>query len=412
MFELKGKYTNAVVMADQVEPECVSQIITMINHSAFTNPVVIMPDTHSGKGSVIGFTMRMGEKLIPNVVGVDIGCGMLSANFGKIEIDHQKLDNYIRSMIPFGFNIHERGIYHMKDQFKWNNRFDHDWFKERCKKMNLDESYIINSIGTLGGGNHFIEVGRSVNTEDIWITIHSGSRNFGKKVCDYWQKKAANKLNQRRYDSYKERLTELKKEISKQELESRITDLKKEFGIGDKINGLEFLTEEDVIGYLNDMHFAQLYAQENRMVMLKEITKFFGLKEIQDLIGTIHNFIDPDDSIIRKGAIRSYVTERMIIPFNPKDGLLICEGKSKPDWNFSAPHGAGRIMSRSRAKREISDEMAEKAMEGIFSTAKPKDESPLVYKDPEMIEKLIEPTARVIDRVIPIHNMKAGEGED
>jgi len=152
MFTLNGKYTNAVVMADEVEESCMSQIITMINHSAFINPVVIMPDTHAGKGSVIGFTMKMGNKIIPNVVGVDLGCGMLSANFGQIEIDHQKFDEYVRKSVPFGFEIHEKGIFHMKNDFPWDHKFDYDWFKERCKKMQLDETYIINSIGTLGGG--------------------------------------------------------------------------------------------------------------------------------------------------------------------------------------------------------------------------------------------------------------------
>ncbi len=159
------------------------------------------------------------------------------------------------------------------------------------------------------------------------------------------------------------------------------------------------------------MFFAQKYAQVNRELMLKQISKYFETTP-KDVISTIHNFVDPEDHIIRKGAIRSYKNERMIIPFNPHDGILLCEGKSNPDWNFSAPHGAGRIMSRSKAKQELSDEMVEKAMEGVFTTVKPKDESPLAYKDPEMIERLIEPTASILDRIIPIHNMKAGDDED
>jgi len=234
---------------------------------------------------------------------------------------------------------------------------------------------------------------------------------LGKKVCEYWQKKAANKLQQNKYEKFRERLDELKKTIEKKELEGMINDLKKEFGIGEKINGLEYLVDDDANSYIDDMFFAQRYAKVNRYIILDQIIKYF-YSNPKDEISTIHNFIDPEDHIIRKGAIRSYKNERMIIPLNPKDGLLICEGKSNPDWNFSAPHGAGRTMSRSQAKKEISDEMAEKAMQGVFTTIKPKDESPLAYKDSKMIEKLIEPTATILERIIPIHNMKAGDDSD
>lgn len=412
-----GKYTDAKIMIDQVEPECISQIISMINHPAFVNPVAIMPDCHSGKGSVIGFTMLSGEKIIPNVIGVDIGCGMLSANIGKVEINFPELDNSIRQKVPFGMNVHQRGIIHMKKDFVWKDGYSYEWFEQTCKKIGIDLTYAINSIGSLGGGNHFIEIGRSDFNEDLWLTIHTGSRNFGYKVCEYWQKVAAGRDGKSRKVLLDAGVEEIKRTAKNgSEIGKRIYDLKKSLQIDKKVTGLEYLEGENVEGYLDDMYFAQQYAKVNREYIMKEILNLLPgfLKKFQ-IIETIHNYIDPQDKIIRKGSVRSYRGEFFILPFNMRDGLLICEGKSNPEWNFSAPHGAGRLFSRSRAKRELDLNKFKSDMQGIFSTSVGQgtlDECPDAYKDAKIIEVAIEPTAKILDRIIPIHNMKDKMGEE
>ena len=414
MIILPGKYTTAKIMIDDIEPSCMSQIVTMVNHPAFINPMAIMPDTHAGKGSVIGFTMPYGEKLVPNVTGVDLNCGMLSANLGKINVDFSRLDSFIRENIPFGMNVHKRGVIHMKNDFLWKDGYSFEGFERACQRIGIDMSYAINSIGTLGGGNHFIEFGRSESNGDIWVTIHSGSRNFGKMVCDYWQEIASgtNKgFNKERLQTGIEEIRRTSKDGT--EIGKRISELKKSLNVRKQVTGLEYLEGSDVDGYLEDMYFTRYYARENRNSMLAIIIKYFTEFNprfvVNDMIETIHNFIDPHDKVIRKGAIRSYVGEKMIIPFNPHDGLLICEGKSNPEWNFSAPHGAGRIMSRSKANATITQEMADKAMEGVEAVERPVDESPLVYKDSALIERLIEPTAKILDKIKPIRNLKAGK---
>jgi RNA-splicing ligase RtcB len=251
MITLPGKYSTAKIMIDQIEPECMAQVISFINHPAFTNPVAIMPDTHSGKGSVIGFTMPLTDKVIPNVIGVDIGCGMLSVNLEKQSLDYQEIDRQIRENIPFGVNVHSRGIYHMKNEFPWeasNKRivglfkrfgeeqkifYDMDWFSSKCKQIKIDQAYAINSIGTLGGGNHFIEFGTSEATGDIWLTVHSGSRNFGKRVCDFWQGKAKRIIQDKRTTFLTSAIKEIKAtSTDNKEIGERIEQARKEAGIG------------------------------------------------------------------------------------------------------------------------------------------------------------------------------------
>jgi len=418
MFELKGKYSTAKVMIDQVELECTSQIISMINHCAFVNPIAIMPDTHSGKGSVIGFTMLVGPKVIPNIVGVDIGCGMLSVNLGDIKLDCKEVDSAIRRAVPFGMEVHDRGVIHMKNDFPWKGSQDYEWFVAKCKQIGIDLSYAINSIGTLGGGNHFIEFGKAMRTGDTWLTVHTGSRNFGKRVCDYWQKVAAGTDDGAKKAKLAAGIEEIKRTAKNgAEIGQRISELKKSLNIQKKVTGLEYLESFNAAGYMEDMYFSQVYAKVNRVYIVHNILAAMGLSELgipvtRDRIETIHNFIDPQDHIIRKGAVRSYAGEKMIIPLNPHDGTLICEGKSNPEWNFSAPHGAGRVMSRRKAKETISQEVADNAMEGVYASAKPIDESPLAYKDSSLIAECIEPTAKIIDRIIPFMNLKAGDGEE
>lgn len=392
MFKIKGKYTEATVMIDELEEDCIKQITKMCNNKAFTNPIAIMPDAHTGSGSCIGFTMKMTEIVIPNVVSVDIGCGMLSLNIGKINFDCKEIDDKIRSLVPMGMNVNKERKHKLDVTFK-----------DLCSKIGMDFSYAENSIGSLGSGNHFCEIGKSNITGDVWVTIHTGSRNLGKKVCEYWQDVASKK------DFDDDYVNKIKSEYPKNEWSKRICDYKnsrKNKNI--KKDEFDFLEGDDVKNYLHDMYMAQSYAKLNRSVIMKSILKAFNGIKIIDVIETVHNYIDERDTIIRKGAIRSYIGERMVIPLTPKAGILICTGKSNPEWNFSAPHGAGRIMSRSKSKDVISKLDAVEAMKGVYSSCCPVDESPLVYKDPSVIEECIKPTADIIERIIPIMNIKDG----
>ena len=257
--------------------------------------------------------------------------------------------------------------------------------------------------------NHFIEFGKDDNG-NYWVVIHTGSRNFGKCVCDYWQNMATSVIRKDKQEQLKLRIEEIRKTYTGMEIKAKIKEARTSLGLDAVVSDeLQYLEGENAHGYLYDMIFAQKYAEVNRAYIASTILKILGVNEI-DRIETVHNFIDFRDFIIRKGAIRSYVGERMIIPFNPRDGILICEGKSNPDFNFSAPHGAGRVMSRAQAKKTITDEMAENAMRGIYASAKPKDESPLAYKDAKVIEQAIEPTATILLKIKPVMNMKDGGG--
>ena len=433
MITIPGKYTTAKVMIDNIEEGCISQITTFINHPAFTNPVAIMPDCHQGKGSVIGFTMKLTNKIIPNIVGVDIGCGILSFNVGSsLPISLKELDDQIRLSIPFGMAVHSNAITNMERAFPWTeatdlahrfliayqNKFqsyhhypiyNNEWFLKKCEQVGGGTGRIINSLGTLGGGNHFIETGISTKGE-YWITIHSGSRNFGKRICDYWQGKASSILRREKTAKLKEMVDDIKSKYSGVDVARQIESAKESLGLNNKITtGLEYLEGDDAVNYLFDMVFAQVYAKVNREYMKNIICRILKMDSI-DEIETTHNFIDFKDFIIRKGAIRSYVGERMVIPFNMRDGILICEGKSNPEWNYSAPHGAGRVMSRSVAKRSIDLDTFKQQMNNIYSTSvgtSTLDEAPEAYKDPEIIRQAIEPTAVILDSIKPIHNMKA-----
>ena len=433
MFEIRGKFTSAKVMIDQLEPSCVAQVTSFVNHPAFTNSVAIMPDAHTGKGSCIGFTMPMTNKVIAQIIGVDIGCGMLAINIGpNLPLSLDVLDYKIRRAVPFGMNTHDKAILNMEREFPfrdvrglahnfslaYNQKFgtnsyfdgyDYRWFVKKCHDIGANLGRVCQSIGTLGGGNHFIEVGKDDNG-DYWIVIHTGSRNFGKCVCDYWQNMASSVVRKDKQEQLKSRIEEIRKTYTGMEIKAQIKKARASLGLDAVVSDeLQYLEGENAHGYLYDMIFAQKYAKVNRAYIASTILKILGVNEI-DRIETVHNFIDFRDFIIRKGAIRSYVGERMIIPFNPRDGILICDGKSNPDWNYSAPHGAGRVMSRSQAKKNITDEMAENAMKGIFASAKPKDESPLAYKDAKIIEEAIEPTANIFFRIKPVLNMKDSGG--
>lgn len=443
MLEIKGKYTTAIVTIDEVEQQCIDQLYRMASHVAFDGPIRIMPDTHAGKGSVIGFTMPMGKKIVPNNIGVDIGCGMLSANIGKkLSISLKEFDDRLRRDIPMGINIHQKGFklnsnesFLFDKHFSWKelnndimlfirayntkfgtsycyNKYNYKDFNSLCSKIGMKPNRAELSIGSLGGGNHFIEVSKSECYENIWVTIHSGSRNFGKMICEYHQNKAKTILENNRNVILKSKIENINRNtVDKTQIPILISNAKKEMGLDFDfdINGMEFLEGNDAFEYLMDMIVAQKYAAFNRRMILTIICQILGDVKPVDEIESIHNYIDFKDFIIRKGAIRSYVGEKMIIPFNMRDGILICEGKSNSEWNNSAPHGAGRLMSRGKAKETINLDRFKKQMEGIYSTSVcigTLDEAPDAYKDAKMIEEAIEPTATIIDRLKPLLNIK------
>lgn len=439
MIEVTGKYTNAVIMIDDVESSCMSQIVAMTNHPAFTEPIRIMPDTHAGKGAVIGFTMPLGNKIIPNVVGVDISCGMLSFEAGTKLFDNmtrEDLDVAIRERIPFGSNVREHK--HPTAKFDWklineeirlftlkfNKRFDmnmapvvmdNESLIRLMTKVGCDASRAINAIGTLGGGNHFIEIGKD-ERDMYWITIHSGSRNFGKCVAEYHQKVAVQRLTEpiMPKDVY---ITQVKDLFPKKKWHDEIAKFEKFMSRKSYVpKGTEYLEGEDMYAYLVDMMIAQKYADISRYCMAQSIQG--AILSLDDTalcpvietvpVSSVHNFIDFDDWVIRKGAIRSYKGERMVIPWNMEQGLIIAVGKTNPEWNNSAPHGAGRLFSRSHAKKTLSlkQAKADMAEKDIYSSGIPLDEVRAAYKDPLVIEVCVEPTLDIIHRVIPVMNMK------
>ncbi|MEI0797030.1 RtcB family protein [Brachyspira intermedia] len=389
MIELKGKYNkDCKIFTDNIDEESYSILYKILNEKASEDVKIrIMPDTHLGKGVVVGFTMPLTDRVNPFHIGVDIGCGMLTSKLSDEikDIPLEKIDKTIKQNIPMGQSTHKKSFntfFNFKElnelirnfiinyNKKFNTKFevfeiDNEYIEKLCQRVEIDLEKFHNSIGTLGGGNHFIEIGKSSNN-DYYITIHSGSRNLGNQVCRYHAKIAKN-------------------------------------------NEDCYLQDKEMFDYLIDMVIAQYYAKINRETILKIIKDLLNI-EIEDTFSSVHNFIDFEDFIIRKGAIRSYNGERMIIPFNMRDGILICEGKSNEDWNCSAPHGAGRVLSRMQAKNQLDMKEFIDSMKGIYSSSVCKntlDESPMAYKNPNKIEELIEPTVKIVDKLKPVLNIKS-----
>jgi RNA-splicing ligase RtcB len=372
MITMKGKYNFANIMIDQIDDSTRDQIQEFLNHPAFGNTyIAIMPDCHAGAGAVIGFTMKMNNYIIPNVVGVDIGCGMLAANFGNVDIDPQKIDNFIKKNIPSGFGINSEYKHVRLDQI--------EEITESCYRIETDSEKALKAIGSLGGGNHFIEIGVD-SKNNTWVTIHSGSRNFGLKVANYYQKKAKNILEK--------------------------------YFIKDQYKNLEFLLADSKDGemYLKDLRVAQKFASSNRFEIMSRIKNFIEVAP-NNIVESVHNFIG-EDNIIRKGATPARLGETVIIPFNMRDGIAICEGKGNSKFNYSAPHGAGRILSRKQARMKLSVDSFQRDMidSGIFTTTaniETLDEAPGAYKDMNIIIENIEETVSVIDMIKPIYNFKS-----
>jgi len=404
--KIKGKYATAKVFAKTIDDKAIEQIKLLCNQEfAKGSKIRIMPDVHAGKGCTIGFTANIGNKVIPNIVGVDIGCGMLCVNLGKVDIDFEKFDNIVKNCIPCGFDVHKNKIKDFNEIEKMN-----------CYSKLNDKERIVCSLGTLGGGNHFIELDKDDNN-CVYLVIHTGSRNLGKQVAEYYQTMAYETLHNNAEElkvKQENLIEEYKKQGKQSQIELAIKELKEQFAYKEiKIpKELCYLTGLQRQLYLEDMAICQKYATLNRELIADIILKKYFNKHLYEYMyfETIHNYIDLKNNIIRKGAISSQKGELILIPINMRDGSLICEGKGNEDWNCSAPHGAGRVLSRIQAIETLSLDEYEKSMNGIFSSCINNftiDEAPMVYKNIDEIVGAITPTAEIKKIIKPIYNFKA-----
>ena len=404
---------NLKIFTKNIEQEAINQINLLLEQEPFKDcKARIMPDVHAGKGCVIGFTADLGEKVIPNIVGVDIGCGMLCVELGNIELDLGKLDNIINQCVPAGRNIREHKLINFEK------------INELCCLRELKETNKFNrAIGTLGGGNHFIEVDAD-EEGNKYLVIHTGSRNLGKQVADYYQNLAIELCSgkEEMYQKKEEIIRTYKEQGKKSEIQKALKELEKEYK-GNKPNlpnELCYLTGKYREMYLHDMRICQEYASLNRLHIAREILfHYFQLTVISSIINppilekrfeTIHNYISFEDNIVRKGAISAKKGERVLIPINMRDGSIIAVGKGNIDWNNSAPHGAGRIMSRMKAKETFDLEEFKDSMKDIYSTSVVEetiDEAPFVYKPMHEIIDNIKDTVEIIKIIRPIYNFKA-----
>lgn len=408
---LKGKYTEARIYASIIEDEALEQIQNMID-SEFTygSSVAIMPDTHAGAGCTIGTTMTLKDRVVPDIVGVDIGCGMLTIELGKIDIDMSKFDETVHNKVPSGRDIHS-----FIPVDSYGNEFV-DISELRCfsKIGNIDR--VRHSMGTLGSGNHFIELDRNSDNE-TFLVIHTGSRNLGVQVAEYYQK-VAEKLHAggkyRLNDKKKEIIEVYKRNGREKEIQQALNELAMNYKSTSTTDDLYYLYGEEFDNYIHDMKICQKFASENRKFIANSIisTMFNSKLENYNWFETIHNYIDMENMILRKGAVSAQKGEMLLIPINMKEGSLICEGLGNREWNYSAPHGAGRLMSRSEARKNLNMDDYQKSMNGIYSTCVNEstiDESPMAYKPIEVILEDIKDTVRIVDIIKPIYNFKASE---
>jgi RNA-splicing ligase RtcB len=408
MIELNGKYTNAFIYTDNIESEAISQLINLCNQEFIKDSKIrIMPDCHVGKGCTIGTTITIQDKIVPNLVGVDIGCGMLTVELGNIDLNLINVDNFIRNNIPSGFNINKESKFNYKDNIE-----NLKCFRDIPKSSNEYNK----AIGTLGGGNHFIEINID-NNQNKYLVIHSGSRNLGNQIARYYQDKAIDYHSglDYNYETTRETIIKTYKDQGKRkEIKNALELLKKEYvrkecSIQKDLCYLEGILKDN---YLYDMNIAQKFANKNREIIAFRIIeecirlKFNKLNKFQ----TIHNYIDLQNNILRKGAISAQKDEKVLIPINMRDGSIVAIGKGNPEWNYSAPHGAGRIMSRNKAKETFLLEDFQNSMKDIYTTSVNKstlDECPMAYKSIEDIINNIQDTVEIIDIIKPIYNFKS-----
>ena len=399
MLELRGKYGEAKVFTDVVDSESISQVINLLNQPYVEGSKVrMMPDIHAGAGCTIGTTMTIRDKICPNLVGVDIGCGMETIRIKEKHIELQSLDKLIRREIPSGFAIHSK-------PHRYAKLVDLEGL--HCAK-HVDLLRAEKSIGTLGGGNHFIEANKD-DDGNIYIVVHSGSRHLGLEIAKYYQDAGYKALTSYSADEIEAAISELKTAGKHKEIEKTIKQMKSKHSPIPK--PLAYVEGELLDQYLHDMKIAQEFAMYNRRAMIDIIVKGLGI-HVAEQFTTVHNYIDTDNMILRKGAVSAQKGEKLLIPINMRDGSLICIGKGNEDWNCSAPHGAGRLMSRSAAKESFTVSEFKKQMEGIYTTSVGRstlDECPMAYKSMEDIVGNIDPTAEIQAVIKPIYNFKAGE---
>ena len=399
MIELKGKYNEAKVFTDVVDEASISQVLLLLNQEFVSGSKIrLMPDIHAGAGCTIGTTMTVTDKIVPNLVGVDIGCGMETIRIKESHIELQKLDKLIYEKIPSGFNVREK---------------THRYYEE----INLEDLFCIKhidprraekSLGTLGGGNHFIEANKDSEGK-IYIVVHSGSRHLGLEVANYYQEEGYKLLNGSAKKDIDNLIADLKSQGREREIQKAIAALKNTKRT-DIPKQLAYVSGELFEQYIHDMKIVQRYAELNRQAMMDEIIK--GMKiHVTEQFTTIHNYIDTKNMILRKGAVSAKEGEKLLIPINMRDGSLICAGKGNDDWNQSAPHGAGRLMSRSAAKESFTVSEFKQQMNGIYTTSVNRDtldECPMAYKGMSDIVDNIGDTVDVIQVIRPIYNFKAG----
>jgi RNA-splicing ligase RtcB len=379
MLTYRGKYNTAHVMVDIIDSATAGQIISFLNHPAFRDGQVrVMPDCHFGNGACIGFTAPVGDMVIPNVVGVDIGCGMTAIPLPVKDIDFQKLDDVIRAYVPHGFRIHDDA----DDNLKWLSDDVAKSYTDLAHRVGQKPGRAIPSLGTLGGGNHFIEVDKAPDGT-LWLVVHSGSRNLGLAVAKHHQNIAKGAM-----------------------ADAGVTGISKD---------MAYLTGDAAAAYIRDMHLAQDYAATNRLFIIRRIMAgMFDVDPLSinddDTMSCVHNFISPRDGVIRKGAIAAHAGDKVIIPLNMRDGIIFGTGLGNPDWNNSAPHGAGRVLSRSAAKKTLSVDDFADDMDGIWTSCVGKgtlDEAPAAYKPMDIIMDVIGQTVDVDFVAKPVYNFKA-----
>ena len=400
MLEIKGKVNTAICYASVIEEEAIEQIRRMCDYE-FTagSRIRIMPDVHAGKGCTIGTTMTITDKAVPNIVGVDIGCGMYTVSLGKADIDFERLDEAAH-FIPSGMNV-------------WEGRQEHfDLEQLRCYRDLKDAKRLERSLGTLGGGNHFIEIDESADGVK-YLVIHSGSRNLGKQVAELYQKLAV-ELSKGKEEYFKKRdeiIRTYKEQGRKKEIQAALKQIKWERKESMIPEDLCFLYGPYLEDYLHDVEVCQRFARRNREKMAEILLERTGIAA-GGAFHTIHNYIDTEEMILRKGAIAAHAGEKILIPINMRDGSVLAVGKGNAEWNYSAPHGAGRIMSRKAAKDKLSLEEYRETMKGIYTTSVNEatlDEAPMAYKSLDDIIDVIRDSVDIIDVMKPVYNFKASE---
>lgn len=404
MLEIKGKINTAICYANIIEDGAIEQIRRMCDYALTEGSKIrIMPDVHAGKGCTIGTTMTITDKACPNIVGVDIGCGMYTVKINEKELDFAKIDEACH-YIPSGMNV-------------WEGRKEHfDMTGLKCYRYLKDSRRLERSLGTLGGGNHFIEIDKA-SDGTFYLVIHSGSRNLGKQVAEYYQQLAID-LHMGKEDYFKKRdeiIATYKAEGRRSEIQTALKELKNSFETQDLLipNDICWLYGTFLDDYLHDVEVCQKFAKRSRELMAETLFERTGLTAGESF-HTIHNYIDTDEMILRKGAIAAHKGEIILIPINMRDGVVLATGKGNPEWNYSAPHGAGRLMSRSQAKENLSMEAYRAAMEGIYTTSvneKTLDEAPMAYKSLEDIIDVIKDSVDIIDIMKPVYNFKASDEE-